>query len=126
MLKFSKSVQVASSAFLEKLDFDRSRCERTHFSLRQKTHFVVRISCTFFIIKTESGQKDNLTRKKRYIFFVRPHHRFVHPVKKGTQLFYTLSYEQEQLSCPIQVFLLLRPLWTGSKSLMPFTNLAHQ
>ena len=51
-------------------------------------------------------------------FFVRPQHRFVRPLNKGTQLFSTLSYNQEQLPYPSQVFLQLTPWWTGNKPLM--------
>ena len=41
-------------------------------------------------------------------FFVHPQHRFVRPLNKGMQLSSTLSYSQEQLPYPSQVFLLLR------------------
>ena len=49
-------------------------------------------------------------------FFVHPHHHFVSPLNKGTQLSSALSYNQEQLHYPSQVFLLLRP-WVSLGSL---------
>ena len=48
------------------------------------------------------------------LFFVRPHHRFVRPLNKGTQLSSTLSYSKKQLPYPSQVFLLFTIIFVAS------------
>ena len=44
-------------------------------------------------------RKDTEFLQKVLSYFVSPHHRFVRPLNKETQLSSTLSYDQEQLPC---------------------------
>ena len=55
------------------------------------------------------GESERSPRFSRAWFFVRP-------LNIRMQLFSILSYNEEQLPYPSQVFLLLRPCRTGSKS----------